>query len=58
MVRELEETRHQFVRPFVLDSSAFTTAFGVAGTPLETTRADTVAWWRARTPADVAPGVG
>lgn len=48
MVRELEETRHQFVRPFVLDSSAFTATFGVPPTPLETTWADTVAWWRAR----------
>jgi nucleoside-diphosphate-sugar epimerase len=53
MVRELEETRHQFVRPFVLDSTAFTDAFGLAPTPLATTWADTVAWWRARTPAQV-----
>jgi nucleoside-diphosphate-sugar epimerase len=51
MVRELEETRHQFVRPFLLDSSAFCTAFGVQPTPLETTWVDTLAWWRARTPA-------
>jgi len=50
-VRELEETRYQFVRPFVLDSSACTTTFGVAATLLERTWADTVAWWRARTPA-------
>jgi nucleoside-diphosphate-sugar epimerase len=51
LVRELEETRHQFVRPFVLDSSAFTTAFGLPATPLETTWADTVAWWRDRVTA-------
>jgi nucleoside-diphosphate-sugar epimerase len=51
LVRELEETRHQFVRPWVLDGSAFTTAFGVPATPLETTWADTVAWWRDRAPA-------
>ena len=50
-VRELEETRHQFVRPFVLDSTAFETTFGVAPTPLERTWADTVAWWRDRAPA-------
>ena len=50
-VRELEETRHQFVRPFVLDSSAFTATFGVQPTPLEATWADTVAWWRDREPA-------
>ena len=53
LLRELEETRHQFVRPFVLDSSAFSQAFGVAPTPLERTWADTVAWWRSRTAATV-----
>lgn len=47
-LRELEETRHQFVRPFVLDSSAYTAAFGVLATPLESTWAQTVAWWRDR----------
>jgi nucleoside-diphosphate-sugar epimerase len=51
LVRELEETRHQFVRPWVLDSSAFTSAFGLTATPLDATWADTVAWWRDRAPA-------
>lgn len=46
LVRELEETRHQLVRPFVLDSSAATAELGLAPTPLEQTWADAVAWWR------------
>lgn len=57
-LRELEETRHQFVRSFVLDSSAATDAFGLAPTPLEQTWADTVAWWRAGGPAARAHGRG
>jgi len=48
LLRELEETRYQFVRPFVLDSSAFTQTFGLVATPLEQTWARTVDWWRAR----------
>jgi nucleoside-diphosphate-sugar epimerase len=48
MLRELEETRYQFTRPYVLDSSAATATFGLAPTPLEQTFADTVAWWRGR----------
>lgn len=48
LVRELEETRYQFVRPFVVDSSAFETTFGVTPTPMDTAIKDTVSWWRAR----------
>lgn len=48
LLRELRETRHQFERPFVLDSTAAQATFGLAPTPLATTWADTVAWWRAR----------
>lgn len=48
IVRELEEVRYQFVRPFVLDSSAFTTTFGLAATPLDHALRATVEWWRAR----------
>ena len=33
VVRELEETRYQFVRPFVLDSSATERELGLAPTP-------------------------
>lgn len=50
MLRELEETRYQFTRPYVLDSSAATAVFGLEPTPLERTFADTVAWWRGRVP--------
>ena len=48
MLRELEETRYQFTRPYVLDSSAVTQTFGLEPTPWERTLADTVAWWRSR----------
>jgi nucleoside-diphosphate-sugar epimerase len=34
-VRELKETRYQFDRPFVLDSSACTVTFGIEPTPLD-----------------------
>ena len=50
VLRELEETRYQFTRPYVLDSSAATQVFGLEPAPLEQTLADTVAWWRGRTP--------
>ena len=54
MLRELEETRYQFTRPYVLDSSAATATFALTPTPLEQTFADTVAWWRE--PAAVTRG--
>jgi nucleoside-diphosphate-sugar epimerase len=34
-MRELKETRYQFDRPFVLDSSACTATFGIEPTPLD-----------------------
>lgn len=43
-LRELAETRHQFDRPFVLDSSETERVFGMAPTPWEQTLADTVAF--------------
>jgi len=46
LARELEEVRYQHVRPFVLDSSAFTATFGVAPTPMREALAATVAWWQ------------
>lgn len=42
-VRELDETRHQFERPFVLDSTAATAAFGLEATPWGEALAATVA---------------
>jgi hypothetical protein len=35
LVRELRETRYQFERPFVVDSSAFESTFGVSATPMD-----------------------
>ncbi|WP_248961084.1 NAD-dependent epimerase/dehydratase family protein [Sphaerisporangium perillae] len=46
LLRELEETRYQFVRPFVLDSSAFESTFGIAPTSLDDALRRTIAWWR------------
>jgi nucleoside-diphosphate-sugar epimerase len=45
-LRELRETRHQFDRPFVLDSTQTQREFGLAPTPWEQTLADTVAFVR------------
>jgi nucleoside-diphosphate-sugar epimerase len=50
-MRELIEVRYQFDRPFLLDSSAFTTTFGVEATPLDDAVKTTVAWWQDRTAA-------
>ncbi len=47
-LREMRETRYQFDRPFVLDSSAFTATFGVAATPMDGALKETVTRWRAR----------
>ena len=48
MLRELRETRHQFERPFVLDSSAAQERFGLAPTAWETQLAETIGWLTAR----------
>ena len=48
MLRELAEMSYEFDEPFVLDSSKFQSAFGVAGTPLAAALAATVAWYQAR----------
>ena len=34
-MREMRETRYQFDRPFLLDSSAFQETFGMSPTPLD-----------------------
>jgi nucleoside-diphosphate-sugar epimerase len=49
MLRELQETAYQRTRPYVLDSTAASSTFGVDATPLEDGLAATVAWWRSRT---------
>lgn len=51
LLRELEETRYQFVRPFVVDSSAFETTFGIAPTPLDEALKQTITWLRTTNPA-------
>lgn len=48
MLRELWETRHQFERPFVLDSGAAQEHFGLAPTPWETQLQETIGWLSAR----------
>jgi len=50
-MREFAEVRYQHDRPFVLDSTAFTTTFGVEPTPMDDAVKATVAWWRARSAA-------
>ena len=48
MLRELAEMSYEFDEPFVLDTSKYQSAFGVAGTPLAAAVAATVAWYRTR----------
>jgi nucleoside-diphosphate-sugar epimerase len=47
-LRGLHEIAYQFDRPFVVDSSAFTSTFGDAPTPFDESCDATVAWWRRR----------
>ena len=51
LVRELGETAYQRTRPYVLDSSAATEAFGLQSTPLREGLAATVRWWQDRVAA-------
>ncbi|WP_336321833.1 NAD-dependent epimerase/dehydratase family protein [Streptomyces lavendofoliae] len=46
LVRELKEVRYQFDRPFVVDSSAYESAFTVRATPVDEQVGATVDWWR------------
>jgi nucleoside-diphosphate-sugar epimerase len=43
VIRELKETRYQFDRPFVVDSSAFENTFGMTATPLDAALKATIA---------------
>ena len=54
MLRELEETRYQFVRPFVVDSSAAERTFGLAPTPWAQVCAETVEGYRTGVPVSHA----
>jgi nucleoside-diphosphate-sugar epimerase len=46
LVRELRETRYQFDRPFVVDSSAFESTFGIAPTPMDDALTATIEFYR------------
>jgi nucleoside-diphosphate-sugar epimerase len=48
LIREIPKVLYQFERPFVMDSSAFTSTFGVAATPMEEALRTTVEYWRDR----------
>ena len=48
MMRELAEMSYEFDEPFILDTSKYQAAFGMAGTPLPAAVAATVAWYRTR----------
>jgi nucleoside-diphosphate-sugar epimerase len=50
LAREFREVAYQFNRPFVLDSSAATAAFGIAPTPLDDALRETVGWLQAGSP--------
>jgi len=45
LLRELQEVRYQFERPFVVDSTQFATTFGVQPTPMEEGLRATIQWW-------------
>jgi nucleoside-diphosphate-sugar epimerase len=47
-MRELAETRYQFDRPWVVDSSVTEQTLGLSATPFDQVAAETVAWWRAQ----------
>ncbi len=51
--REMIEMLYEFEKPFVVDSSKFTRAFGVSATPLRESIAKTLEWYRKKeTPSD------
>jgi nucleoside-diphosphate-sugar epimerase len=47
-IRELAEVRYQFDMPFVVDSSATESTFGLTPTPMARALAETVSWYRMR----------
>ncbi len=47
-MRELRETWHQFVHPWVTDATRTEAALGISATPIEEGAAATVGWWRSR----------
>ncbi|MFG3507489.1 NAD-dependent epimerase/dehydratase family protein [Streptomyces sp. NPDC047821] len=49
LIRELREIRYHFDRPFVVDSTAYESAFATGPTPVDDQIKATVDWWRERT---------
>jgi nucleoside-diphosphate-sugar epimerase len=49
-LREMAEMLYQFTQPFVMDSSKFTSTFGMTATPVRQQVRETVAWVRAHPP--------
>ena len=47
-LRELNEMLYQFERDFIMDSSRFESAFGIAATPLEESIRQTLRWYKER----------
>lgn len=47
-MRGFTETRHQWDKPYVIDSSRYTAVFGDEPTPVVDAVAETIAWWRSR----------
>jgi nucleoside-diphosphate-sugar epimerase len=45
-LRGLREVRHQFDRPFAVDSTAYEAIFTTRATPLDAQLATTLTWWR------------
>jgi nucleoside-diphosphate-sugar epimerase len=45
--RETVEMMYQMTKPFIMDSSKFTTRFGIAATPIQAAIRESVAWFRA-----------
>lgn len=48
MIREIPKVLYQFEKPFIMDSSAFTSTFGITATPMEEALRTTIRYWRDR----------
>ncbi len=48
LLRELQEVRYQFDRPFIVDSAAYTARFGETATPADEQVKRTILWWKQR----------
>lgn len=55
-IRETAEMYYQFDHPFILDGSAYQTAFGSVATPYREALRQTIAWYRQTQPAPTDQG--